>query len=410
MRNQIALALVFLATVSTAMGKTKPTVTPTPTQTLVSTLSPTPTPKPGWVQPPSVDRDSKSVNATVALHYSDDVNGSQAYSLFDLSAVRKLDENDVSAQGTVRFEKPASGSDNVETLELREANISLSEPWFEARAGRMDLSDLVTTMHFFGLYPLMGQRRLDGIKIYIPFKFFFGVEDYKSVSSPPTSLSFFYFPSFFSSQNSTIDGSQGFFMGQARMKLDFGDLRTVLLFNLGASSNDWLYYGSLSGNPTYSICGEATLNKNNSLYFEYGVQNAADTADTNVFALGGRLQHLFTWEFLSLDEVILEVQLPLGTNPNDPFTGGNGIDPSLAGLAQTAWYGKARIRIRSIFIDFNITNSQNDFTLARLNAYNINTPLPLPVGRGNETDGLETPLSSSGYGNIAFSVDMGVPF
>src|SRR5580692_8596641 len=108
MRNQIALALVFLATVSTAMGKTKPTVTPTPTQTLISTLSPTPTPKSGWVQPPSVDRDSKSVNATVALHYSNDLNGSQAYSLFDFSAVRKLDENDVSAQGTVRFEKPAS--------------------------------------------------------------------------------------------------------------------------------------------------------------------------------------------------------------------------------------------------------------------------------------------------------------
>src|SRR5207245_1439675 len=120
-----------------------------------------------------------------------------------------------------------------EVLELREANVSLSEPWFEAKAGRMDLSSLVSPTHFFGRYPLMGERRLDGIKVYIPFKFFFGVEDYKSVSSPPTSLGFYYFPSFFSASDAQVDGSQGFFMGQARMKLNFGDLRTVLLFNLG---------------------------------------------------------------------------------------------------------------------------------------------------------------------------------
>ena len=71
--------------------------------------------------------------------------------------------------------------------------------------------------------------------------------------------------------------------------------------------------------------------------------------------------------------------------------------------------GRRGVRIRSIFIDFNITNSQNDFTLARLNAQH-QLPLPLPLGRGNETDGLETPLLSSGYGNIAFSVDMGCRF
>ena len=150
MRNQIALVLVFLATVSTAMGK--PTITPTPTQTLVSALSSTPTPKPAWVQAPSVDRDSKSINATVALHYSDDLNGSQAYSLFDLSAVRKLDENDVSAQGTVRFEKPASGSDDVEALELREANISLSEPWFEEPGQAGWTCPILSPRHIFSVF------------------------------------------------------------------------------------------------------------------------------------------------------------------------------------------------------------------------------------------------------------------
>jgi hypothetical protein len=406
MKSTISTVVVFVfLSVPAVFGKTKsaestPTVTPT--------VSPTPEAKLKWLPPPYVDNDSKSINATVAAHVPSNSNG--AYSLFDFSAVRKLDENDVSAQGTVRFLKSFSSSDEAVSLELREANVSLSEPWIEARVGRMDLSDIVSTTHFFGRYPLMGERRLDGIKIYIPFKFFFGVEDYKSVSSPPTSLSFFYFPTLLSAQDAVIDGSQGLFLGQARMKLDFGDLRTVLLFNLGASSSDFFNYGSLSGNPTYSICGEANFSKDYTLYFEYGVEDSAHSGDTNAFTFGARVEHLFTWEFLSLDQVTFEAQIPLANNLDNPFTGGNGINPALAMSPQMEWYGRARVRIRSIFIDFNITNSVNDFTFARLNSSNVNTPLPLPVGKGNETDGLEIPLSASSYNNMAFSIDTGVSF
>jgi hypothetical protein len=401
---------IFIMTVlvlfDSKMGyaKTKSKATPTPSPTA------TPEPKPRWVPPPNVDNDSKALNATVAAHYGSDASGNLGYSLFDISAVRKLDENEVSAQGTARFLKAFSSSDDVGELQLREANLSLSEPWIEVRVGRMDLSDIASTTHFFGRYPLMGLRRLDGIKVYIPFKFFFGVEDYKSVSSPPTSLSFFYFPTLFSAQDSVIDGSQGYFMGQARMKLNFGDLRTVLLFNMGASSSDDFQYSSLSGNPAYSICGEANLARDYTLYFEYGVQDSGRSGDTNAFTFGARAEHLFTFDFLSLDQITLEAQVPIANNPNNPFTGGNGINPASAGLPQTAIYGKARVRIRSIFIDFNIADSMGDFTFARLNTSNINTPLPMPVGGGNETDGLEIPLVSLGYNTYAFSVDTGVQF
>ena len=400
----LIFVILFFVFSGNAFAKKKPVGTPTPSP------SPTPIPKPRWVAPPHVDNDSKAFNSTVAAHFSSDAAGTLGYGLVDLSAIRKLDENDVSAVGTLRFTKPFSSDDDGVGLDIREANVSLSEPWMEARIGRMDLSDLVSTTHFFGRYPLMGERRLDGIKFYLPFKFFFGVEDYKSVSSPPTSLSFFYFPTLLSGPNALLDGSQSFFMGQARMKLNFGDLRTVVLFNLGASSSGYFHYASLSGNPTYSICGEANYAKDYTLYFEYGVQDSAHPGDTNAFTFGARAEHLFTWEFLSLDQVILEAQVPLSSNPNNPFTGGNGINPSLAGIPQTAIYGKARVRIRSIFFDFNITNSMNDFTLARLTTYNLNTPLPIPVGKGNETDGLETPLSSTSYSNWVFGVDTGVSF
>ena len=405
MRSKVLFLLIlFFGFSGIAFAKKKPVETPTPT------VSPTPVPKPRWVPPPHVDNESKTFNSTVAAHFSSDAAGTLGYGLVDLSAVRKLDENDVSAEGTVRFTKPFSSDDNGVSLDFREANVSLSETWMEARIGRMDLSDLVSTTHFFGRYPLMGERRLDGFKFYLPFKFFFGVEDYKNVSSPPTSLSFFYFPTLLSGPNANLDGSQSFFMGQARMKLNFGDLRTILLFNMGASTSTYFHYASLSGNPAYSICGEVNYAKDYTLYFEYGVQDSTHSGDTNAFAFGAKAEHLFTWEFLSLDQVILEAQVPLANNPDNPFTGGNGINPSLASIPQLAWYGKARVRIRSIFIDFNITNSMNDFTLARLNASNINTPLPMPVGKGNETDGLETPLSSASYTNRVFSVDVGASF
>ncbi len=409
--KKVSILLVWMLIGSSEVfGQTMsptPTTLPTPIPTPIGTV------QPSWMPPPDIDNDTKSVDTNVVAHFSDDSSGNPAYSLFDLSSTRKLDENDVSATGKVRFIQPFSTSDNIGELELREANLSLSEPWIEIRVGRMDLSDIVSTTHFFGRYPLMGERRLDGVKIYIPFKFFLGVEDYKGVSSPPTSLSFFYFPTLFSEQDAVIDGSQGYFLGQARMKLDFGDLRTVLLFNIGASSSDFYNYSSVSGNPAYSICGEANLAKNYSLYFEYGVQNAADSGDTNAFAFGTKISHLFTWDFLSLDQVILEVQVPLGdnpNNPNNPFTGGNGINPSLGNPPQTALYGRARVRIRSVFINFNITDSMNDFTFARVNNSNINTTLPMPIGYGNETDGLEIPLSSTSYGNFVYSVDLGVSF
>ncbi len=416
MRKKILILMVFLFAVSGSAYAKKKKPKAKPTRSHTATPEPTPngvTPgrvPPRWVPPPHVDNDSKALNSTVAAHYSSDVAGTFGYGLVDLSAVRKLDENDVSAEGSVRFTKPFSSSDNGVGLEIREANASLSEPWMEARLGRMDLSDLVSTTHFFGRYPLMGERRLDGFKFYLPFKFFFGVEDYKSVSSPPTSLSFFYFPTLFSGPNANLDGSQSFFMGQARMKLNFGDLRTVVLFNLGASSSTYFHYASLSGNPAYSICAEANYAKDFTLYGEYGVQDSTHPNDTNAFAFGARAEHLFTWEFLSLDQLTVEAQMPLANNPNNPFSGGNGINPSLATMPQLAWYGKARIRIRSIFIDFNITNSMNDFTLARLNTGNLNTPLPIPVGKGNETDGLQTPLSSTSYMDRVFSIDTGVSF
>lgn len=405
MKKTLVLGLALLATPVLAQTKSPtPTATPSPTATITSENATK------WQAPPDITDDSKTVDTNVAVHLSNDSSSDPYYTLFDLSSVRKLDENDVSATGKVRFIQPLSSSDDVGELELREANISLSEPWIEIRVGRMDLSDILSTTHFFGRYPVMGERRLDGIKVYIPFKFFFGVEDYKSVSSPPTSLSFFYFPSLFTSQDAVIDGSQGFFLGQARMKLSVDDLRIVTIANVGASSSDFYQYSSESGNLTYSFCGEVNVARNSDLYIEYGVQNAADSTDTGALALGIKLSHLFTFDFFSLDQLIVEAQIPMGDNPNNPFTGGNGINSSLGGTPQQALYGRARVRIRSVFLNFNITNSVNDFTLARLNQGNINTPLPTPIGPGNETDGLEVPLSSNSYGHLTFSTDIGVSF
>src|SRR5438552_1742345 len=112
MRKRILfLFVIIFALTGSAYAKKKPKATPSPTAT--------PEPKPKWVPPPHVDNDSKSLNATVAALYSNDVAGSMGYGLVDLSAIRKLDENDVSAEGTVRFNKLFSSDDYGVGLDIR---------------------------------------------------------------------------------------------------------------------------------------------------------------------------------------------------------------------------------------------------------------------------------------------------
>ena len=179
-----------------------------------------------WVAPPPVDDNDRNVSYDLQALYQNDLDHPNSESsILDLSVKRALDENSVMAEGFVRFEKGLSTSDNSDDIELRLARISYLQPWIQITGGRFDLFQTLTPNLFFGAYPLMGIHRVDGVLVTIPFSFFFQFGPSKqgqSQTASPLALSFFYTPSLFSAQQVQLDGSQDFFLGQIRLRLEIG--------------------------------------------------------------------------------------------------------------------------------------------------------------------------------------------
>ena len=143
---------------------------------------------------------------------------------------------------------------------------------------------------------------------------------------------------------------------------------------------------------------------------EYGVENPSHFNDTSALALGLQASRLGTWGAFSIDQVVLETQIPMGNSLDNAFTGGNNFIPELAQTPQTSWYAKLRMRLKVLFLEIHATNNQNDFTLDRLVPAAVGLPFNGPFGPGNETNGPGTPLRSYGYNQIAFLIRTGVEF
>src|SRR5208282_974893 len=144
--------------------------------------------------------------------------------------------------------------------------------WLQVSLGRMDLSGVLSPTEYFGFYPTMGIRRLDGVSAVLPIQFAFGGEDVKGVTIPPTSLSAYYFPSIFSTSYVNLNGQQGYLLGQARLRLATNDVQTTFRVNLGGSGTDYFTYSSVSGDTSFSACVDAQVAKQFTFYGEYGIQ------------------------------------------------------------------------------------------------------------------------------------------
>ncbi|HVM31660.1 MAG TPA: hypothetical protein VMU88_00860, partial [bacterium] len=269
-----------------------------------------------WVAPPPVDDSDRLVDYTLqALYQNNTDRPNSESSVLDLSIKRALDENSVMAEGWARVEKGLSSSDRTDDVELRLARLSYLQPWIQVTGGRFDLFQTLTPGLFFGAYPLMGIHRVDGILVTIPFSFFFQLGPSKanqSEATSPLALSFFYTPSLFSAEQVQLDGSQDFFLGQIRLRLDGDDFQSVLRVNLAESPNDFFSYSSFNGALTGSVAAELRFKQNYLLTGEYGVQNLQQVGQTSVLTAGLQANRLGTWGDFSLDQIALEGQFPLG--------------------------------------------------------------------------------------------------
>jgi hypothetical protein len=119
---------------------------------------------------------------------------------------------------------------------------------------------------------------------------------------------------------------------------------------------------------------------------------------------------LGTWGDFSLDQIVLEGQFPVGSSLNNAFTGGNGFNPALASLPRNSFYLKVRARLKILFIEWHVTNNQDDYTLDRLTPSSTVIPFTGSFGPGRETDGPGIPLRSFSYNNPGFLIRTGVEF
>jgi len=367
-----------------------------------------------WVPPPPTSESDRDLKFLLQADFQQDADlQGQAFSMFDVSARRVLDENSVSADGLIRFRKSLSTSDAASEVDLRLAKVSYMDPAFQISAGRFDLFQILTSNSFFGAYPIMGIHRVDGVIATIPISFFLGFGDSKnaqSQGSSPLALSFFYTPSLFSAQQVQEDTTQGFGLGQLRCRVNTSDFDMTLKANVSATNTDFFDYSAFNGGPAASLSADFDLHQGVNLTAEYGVQNTSHFSDTSALALGLNAGQLGTWGALSIDQIALETQIPMGNSPSNPFTGGNGFVPSLAQSPETSWYAKVRVRLKVLFIEIHATNSQDDFTLNRLVPSAVGTPFINGFGPGNETNGPGTGLRSSSYSQIAFLLRTGVEF
>jgi hypothetical protein len=367
-----------------------------------------------WVAPPPVDENDRIVSFDLQALYQNDFNlPNTPYSLLDISAKRQLDENGILADGLFRVQKNLSSSDATTDVQLRLARISYLQPWLQVTGGRFDLFENLTPNLFFGGYPLMGIHRVDGIMATIPFSFFFNLgaaKQAQSQTSSPLALSLFYTPSLFSAEQVQYDGSQAFFLSQLRLRLDAEDFQSTIRVNAAYTPNDIFQYSSFNGGATGSIAADLRFNQDYVITGEYGIQNLQLPGSTGALALGFQAAHLGTWGDFSLDQIVLEGQFPVGSSLNNAFTGGNGFNPAVANLPQNSFYLKVRARLKVLFIEWHVTNNQDDYTLDRLTSSSTVIPFTGNFGPGRETNGPGIPLRSFSYNNPGFLIRTGVEF
>ncbi len=375
-----------------------------------SSLAETVEMQPHWIPAPQPKADSRNLYFDIYSIYESSASGSNLFSIADLYANRKLDENSTTADLQIRFSKNLSTSDSVNEVDLRTARITYSEPWLQVSVGRMDIFPVLTPMTFFGAYPDMGVHRVDGAMAVIPIYFEFGNKNDSSYSSLPTALTVFYTPSLLEASNVILDTQQAFLLTQARAKIDFLGLESIWSTNLAWTSTDYFSYSSLNGGLSLSATGDIIIDKEFSIYGEFGDQNTSLFNSTDVLGLGAKVQKIGTWGALSLDSLSFELQLPIENDSNNIFAGANPFNPSLATSPTASWYGEIKARLRVVTATFAITNNMDDFTLNRLTPFNTSYVSNGSVGPGRELEKSQIPLLAASYNQPAFLIAIGADF
>ena len=423
----LTLLAIFLSSFGFAFAQQTPTVSATPepkqdskkkrkTHKASDVASPTgtptdtPTPAPKWIPAPMPKDDARNLSFDIYSTYKDDIIGSNLFSIGDLYAKRKLDEYSVTTDFQVRFFKNLSTNDNAQVIDLRIAKITYIEPWLQFSIGRFDIFSVLTPMSFFGAYPDMGIHRVDGAMIVLPINFNIGIQNFQQAQAPPLALTVFYTPSILQAGDVVLDTQQALLITQLRARFKLMNIQTTLRANLAWSGADYFTYSSLNGGMAGSIAVDAALDTDVSIYGEFGDQNINVFGGTDVVAFGAKIQGIGTWGPLSLDNITIEGQQPIETDPQNIFSGANNFYPALSTPGQLSWFGSVKARIKAVSITLAVTNNQDDFTFNRVTKLNSSIPFAGQFGPGRELDRSQIPFQAASYSQPGFLVAISTDF
>ena len=158
------------------------------------------------------------------------------------------------------------------------------------------------------------------------------------------------------------------------------------------------------------LATDAALDSDISIYGECGDQNLNYFNGTDVVAFGGKIHGIATWGPLSLDNLTLEGQLPIESDLQNIFSGGNNFLPWDAATPQISWFGSLKARIKAVSITFAITNNVDDFTFNRVTSQNSALSFSGSFGPGRELEYSQIPLQAASYSQPGFLITISTEF
>lgn len=308
-----------------------------------------------------------------------------------------------------------SSSDNGVYVYLDRAEASWQGPWLTLAGGRREVGAFFGPSEYFGAYSTMGQRTVDMVSATLPFRLFADVPDADAtLQAPYNALSILYIPDLLSAAKTQLDGKEGLILGQVRVKFGVGSTSSDLILNYSQGLQDYFQYSTLSRGGSFDG-SYAFSYKFARVWGEYAIQDFTFPQATSVATAGLRLDiHRVTLGLFS--KLQGEYQIPLGTDPGDPFAGGNAQNPTLAINPQNVWFAELVHKTNDrqpteparFFYGAALTNSIGDYTLARLVDGSISAPVAPGYGAATRVQFL--PLSASSYSQIAGTCWMGYEF
>jgi hypothetical protein len=236
------------------------------------------------------------------------------------------------------------------------------------------------------------------------------MEEERTQAASPFAVAVFYTPSMLSGSWANLDQTQGYVLGQVRLRARVTDTQLVFRANVAKTKADYFDYSSLSSQPSYSLSGELSYKRDCALTAEYGVQNIKRPSETGALTAGVRFSRVITRGIFSLDDVAFEAQMPPSGSLENPFTGGNGLYPEEAQLPVKALYGRVKVRVGAAFVEVHATTNRDDYTFGRLTPRSLWLPPGAGFGPGRETEDSGVPLRAASEDKPAGLVRIGVVF